>query len=487
MKNMKLFLVAAVGMLTVGCYNRFDTPAPAKIWTEEEVQDMGLTQISIRALKQQFIARWGSLDNTGSNTSWGDTKTLKCGPAANDIEALFENDPQNLIGNPQNMKFWDEAANYYIKGKVISSDAQGNVYKSLYIDDGTGAIELKLCGTLYTIYKLDLSRMDTQWVYVKLDGLYLGNYRMMLSLGDAPSNALNAGLSDRFYANSNFETPLLWRNMDVGKYNRVLPGKPDQLTEASIDSPGDANIIAVNSSNYSKLNQDYYGRLIRFEGVKIRYAGVTFQNLDTDADGQPQLNPVYEKFIEDGGKPVFARNGAVSYYDEQGNLVELLDENGKAVYEYLWKDADPAPSLGDTPYPNFVVTDTGSPVFYEWYRWAYSVNSTGLYGAVLMTLNPSPTSTANAGVYSIRTSGFARFAMKPIPADGTVGNVLGIYSIYSKSSTYSFAQYQITVNRIEDLDFPEESLLTEAWIDHNTPERSYDPEVKNGAGMYDDN
>ena len=197
MKNMKLFLVATVGMLTVGCYNRFDTPAPAKIWTEEEVQDMGLTQISIQALKQQFIARWGSLDNTGSNTSWGDTKTLKCGPAANDIEALFESDPQNLIGNPQTMKFRDDAANYYIKGKVISSDAQGNVYKSLYIDDGTGAIELKLCGTLYTIYKLDLSRMATQWVYVKLDGLYLGNYRMRLSLGDAPSNALDAGVSDR--------------------------------------------------------------------------------------------------------------------------------------------------------------------------------------------------------------------------------------------------------------------------------------------------
>lgn len=32
---------------------------------------------------------------------------------------------------------WPEASKYYIKGKVISSDRQGNIYKSLYIYDGT--------------------------------------------------------------------------------------------------------------------------------------------------------------------------------------------------------------------------------------------------------------------------------------------------------------------------------------------------------------
>ena len=442
MKKIKLFLAAALGLLAVGCYNDFDTPAPAKVWTDEEVEALGLTQISIKELKDRFIKAFGSLENTGNNGSWADTKTLKCGPAANDIEALFENDPENLVGNPQNMKFWDEAENYYIKGKVISSDAQGNVYKSLYIDDGTGAIELKLCGTLYTIYKLDLTRMDTQWVYVKLNGLYLGNYRMMLSLGDAPSNALNTGGANKFYANSNFETPLLWRNTSIAEYNRVLPGEPCQLVEASIDDNNpEANIIAVNSSNYDKLGEDYYSRLIRFKDVTIRYAGVTYQN------------------------PVA--------YDEEGNVTE-------------WSENIEAPAIGDDYFPNYIVTDTGVPEWYQWYRWAYSNVDQGvsLYGSVLMLLNDSATDTNQAGVYSIRTSGYSRFAMKPIPADGTVGTVLGIYSIYSK--TLRYAQYQITVNRIEDLNFPEESLLSEAWIAHNTPPESYTPNVKNGAGEYDD-
>lgn len=435
MKNTKLFLAAAVGLLTVGCYNDFDTPAPAKVWTEAEVQQAtGLQHMTIKELKDKYVREWG-LDGTGSNDSWATTKTIKCGPAANPIEAEFASDPGN-------MKFWDEAAGYYIKGKVISSDAQGNVYKSLYIDDGTAGIELKLCGTLYTIYKLDLSRMDSQWVYVKLKDFYLGNYRMMLSLGDAPSNSLNTGLAEKFYANSNFETPLLWRNTDVAEFNRVLPGEPCQLVEASIDDNNpEANIFKVNTSNYTKLNEAYYSRLVRFEGVEIRYAGVTYEN------------------------PVS--------YDDQGNVTE-------------WSAPVTKPTIGDNPYPNWIVTDSGSPVFSPWYYWAYSRNNVSLYGSVLMMHNTAATKTTDAGVYSIRTSGYSRFAMKPIPQDGTKGNVLGIYGIYSKSPTYPYRQWQITVNRIEDLDFPEESLLTQQWIDHNTPAASYDPPVKNGAGEYDD-
>lgn len=49
--------------------------------------------------------------------------------------------------------------------------------------------------------------------------------------------------------------------------------------------------------------------------------------------------------------------------------------------------------------------------------------------------------------------------MKPIPKDGTEGTVLGIYGIYAKKSDFTggsedWAQYQISVSRIEDLGFP---------------------------------
>ena len=67
-----------------------------------------------------------------------------------------------------------------IGGQVVSEDKSGNIYKSLYIQDATGGIELKLGKTaLYNDYKLG------QWVYVKCGGLTLGAYNGMIQLGYA--------------------------------------------------------------------------------------------------------------------------------------------------------------------------------------------------------------------------------------------------------------------------------------------------------------
>ena len=435
MKTNKIILAAALGLFLAGCYNDFDTPVPAKVWSDEDMQALGLTQISIKEVKDKFVSPeyFGTLERTGSNNSWDDTKTVKLGEPVSPLEADFEE-------NPGNLKFWEEAAGYYIKGKVISSDSQGNIYKSLYIDDGTAAIELKLCGTLYTTFDVDLDTFKSMWVYVKLKDFYLGNYRMMLSLGDAPSNALNAGLRDRYYANSNFESPDLWCSMQNPTYNRVLPGEPCYLDET--------NVKVVDASNYNQLGQDDYGRRIRFRGVKIRYADVSYSDEQRDAEGH-------------------------IVRDAEGNVV--------------WGPEVTAPAFGSNgnPYPNWIVTDSGTPVFSPWYYWAYSRETVSLYGAVLMTLNDAATGTADPGAYSIRTSGYARFAMQPIPRNGTIGNVLGIYGIYS-TQLNQYAQYQITVNRIEDLEFPAESLLSQEWIDHNTPAASYAPPVKDGSGEYDD-
>lgn len=58
-----------------------------------------------------------------------------------------------------------------IAGKVITSDQSGNFYRSLYIQDNTGGIELKIGKTgLYNEFKLG------QTVYVKCKGLWLGMY-----------------------------------------------------------------------------------------------------------------------------------------------------------------------------------------------------------------------------------------------------------------------------------------------------------------------
>ena len=362
---------------------------------------------AIKEVKEKF----GPISNTGTNDNFSTTKTLKFGTRTSE-EAKFDG-----------LMEWPEASKYYIKGKVISSDRQGNIYKSLYIYDGTAGIELKLYNGLYLDFLLDLASkpIKSQWVYVRLDGLYLGNYRMMLSIGGAPSDGINTAGNHKFYANSNLDNPKVAAlNVFRGEYTTL----------------DDSDIKEVDGSNYTSLGEADLGRLVRFNKIKIRYAGVKNQ---------------------DGVTPPNLKNG--------GNA---------------------------NPYPSWIVTDWGTPIFGAWYRWAYnnSEQNIRLYGSVLMSYNDAAEYTSDPGVYGIRTSGYSQFAMKPIPKDGTEGTVLGIYGIYAKKSDFTggsedWAQYQISVSRIEDLGFPPESLLSEEWIRANTPTSSLTPPVKNGGDDYE--
>lgn len=68
--------------------------------------------------------------------------------------------------------------NCVIKGQVTTSDQVGNLYKSLYIQDETAGIEVKIGKNgLYNEYKLG------QWIYVDCSGLTVGDYNGMINIG----------------------------------------------------------------------------------------------------------------------------------------------------------------------------------------------------------------------------------------------------------------------------------------------------------------
>ena len=145
MKSLKIAFALLVGVLAAGCYNDFDTPGPRKLYTDDDMTQMGLQQVSIKTVKGWFTEAFGGISGTGTNNNgWENTKTLKFGELTPDEMQFI-----SLKGRP-------DASNKYIRGKVISSDRQGNIYKSLYIYDGTAAIELKLYNGLYLDYLLDL-------------------------------------------------------------------------------------------------------------------------------------------------------------------------------------------------------------------------------------------------------------------------------------------------------------------------------------------
>ena len=398
MKQYKMILVALLGLVLTACYNKFEMPETAPVYNDELFKAMNpdLEHITIAELKDVV---YGEIQDFGSTNSFEETRYVQ-----------FVADPNKECTPWTLEKKWYNTRNYYIKGKVISNDEQGNVYKSLHIFDGTAAIELKLTNGLFMDYPCNLETGETMWVYVKLRGLYLGNFRMMLSIGDIPTSSYNSWGTPKFYSNSNI--------LSVAKVREhVFKGEKTTLTEGTSD---DSDILVIDKSSSSKLykNRKYLGRLIRFKGLKVRYAGAPNEAGETTAVG----DNVYPQWLCSAGIPVSI---------------------GGAVDDVVQK---------------------------PWYKMAYCVDGVAQYGSILVSYNDAhPTTTNASGVYTVRTSGYSRFAGNFIPKDGTVGDVLAIYSIYAHDWEYQYATYQLSINRIEDFGFetePKEAY--KEWSDYLT-------------------
>ena len=85
--------------------------------------------------------------------------------------------------------------NCVIKGQVTTSDQVGNLYKSLYIQDETAGIEVKIGKNgLYNEYKLG------QWIYVDCSGLTVGDYNGMINIGYSdPTGEYETGYLEHAY------------------------------------------------------------------------------------------------------------------------------------------------------------------------------------------------------------------------------------------------------------------------------------------------
>lgn len=398
MKIFRISLIAIVALLFVGCYNDFDMPEPVKIYTNEDMEAMGLEHVSIKTVKDQFKTVFRTISGTGSNKSWSDTKTLKFGQLSSAEEEMGT------------IRAWEEAENYYIKGKVLSDDKQGNVYKSMFIYDGSAAIEIKLSNDNYLKYP------QGSWVYIKLNDLYLGNYRMMLSIGEGPTDSYNAMGEHKFYANSNIENTTRIKE-------HVFRGEQDELVEGQ-------DIKIITKENYkTELTDDrYFGCLLKFVGVKCYYAGVPY---NADGDTYPVL-----------------KNGS---YDQ--------------IY----------PSWIDTNTRNPVV----SKPWYKWSFNHENIFLYGsVCFTYLDDIETTTHYTSDKGIYIVRSSGYSRFAGRTVVRHGAEGNITAIYGIYSQQSDFSggqydYATYQLTLNRFEDLEFDDEDYLTAEEFEQLTPEDSY--------------
>ena len=423
MKITKIFSIIAAAILATGCYEQFsEVDAYEPIFDGDAFEEMfpGAEHISIAELKYAF----GAISNTGVNSAWSNTKYKLIG------EDIFE------------------GYDVYIKGKVTSDDTEGNVYKSLYIQDETSGIELKLNNNVGVKYK------KGTWVYVRLTGLYLGNYRMMLSLGGAPSESWNKAGEHKFYANSNLEIQeIIDKHVFAG---RSVEGglKVGSFDEGNRYAPN-VDIITVTPENYEEV----------FSPAKIEVEGKFYGTETTDENG------ITRKVFEMSQRELmFGR--LMRFEDIECHYAGVTNQDGVT---------NPGLKSGsfENIYPSWLYTDPRPTVSKPWYHWAFKEEITGrsLYGSVCFTYDHNATVCSANGVYALRSSGYSRFARQNVCKDRERATITAIYGIYAQKSDYKgnaddYASYQLTISSLSDIEFDNgaDALLTDEQVEAMTTE-----------------
>ncbi|HPN23176.1 MAG TPA: DUF5689 domain-containing protein [Tenuifilaceae bacterium] len=202
-----------------------------------------------------------------------------------------------------------------IEGRIISSDKEGNIYKSLFIEDGTAGIEIKLNKTtLYNDYKLG------QKVVVYCNGLHLGDYGGQIQLGSSYSN------------NGVIEISSLEGDVIIKKHV-FKKGKNIEEVTPIVMTP-------------TLLNPANIGRLVQFDNVQIKdtlslVTGLTYTY--ADAVNKVTLNHELKSQIQSFTSTIvlrtsgYARFSGTTINTKQGTIVGILTYYNR-TYQLIIRD-----------------------------------------------------------------------------------------------------------------------------------------------------
>lgn len=284
----------------------------------------------------------------------------------------------------------------WIKGQVISSDASGNVYRSLFIQDETGGMEIKT-GRTNTANEYLLG----QWIYVKLSGLTLGMYGYKAG-NYGGQGMIQLGWADQSgsYETAYIDLPLLVDgHIFKGEMAEAL--KPVKLTEAQL--PGKNDTQATNK---------YIGSLVELDGLKYGNQIFTLLYLSYNQDTKLATNRI---FLSEGtwGVTTWALTK-----DKMGKLLEAGTWDSAVVGSGNEKHG----TVGE----HRSVSGINGATYGDIERNAYSVSHYFKMGAKDI---------------QVRSSGYARFADLEIDPDILSGaasvNLTGIITMYQGSIQFT--------------------------------------------------
>lgn len=218
-------------------------------------------------------------------------------------------------------KYWKDPVNYIdtvkenaiIHGYVTSSDATGNIYKNLVIQDATGALSISInSSSLYTDYRVG------QEIVIPLKNLFIGKYNSLLQLG-----------YPEWYASGQ-----VWEASFM----------PLAMFQAAAELNGMPNLSAIDTTvvKISDLKTDAAGlkkwqsRLVRFDDVKF----VDADGVKTYSDPNASTN----RSIEDAsGSTIVVRNSNYATFKNtplpvgKGSVVGILSYYGTRAGSGTWQ------------------------------------------------------------------------------------------------------------------------------------------------------
>ena len=213
-------------------------------------------------------------------------------------------------------KYWQDAKNYIdtvrlteagehviISGRVVSSDAAGNIYKSLVVQDATAALSMSInANSMYNNYRIG------QEIVIDLTDMYLGKYNGLQQLG--------------FPDVYRDEWEATFMPLEFFKAHAELNGLPE---------PSKVDTI---TTTISALETDAAG-LRKWQSQLVRFNNVYFEGADGELKfTDKQKESADRKLVDKDGASITLRNsGYANFYDEvipqgNGDVVGILSFYG---------------------------------------------------------------------------------------------------------------------------------------------------------------
>lgn len=283
---------------------------------------------------------------------------------------------------------WTIDQNIIIAGKVSTTDQPGNFYKSFYIQDETGGMEIKMGrSALYNDY------LPGQTVYVKCLGLTLGMYGYK-SGSYGGQGMVQVGYSDPSgsYETSYLESPLIIdAHVIRGAYGD--PVQPEVIKESDLPKP----------SNTQATNK-YLGKLVTLKDLYYGHQAFVLLYLDYNKNTKESSNRI---FVSDDTW------GVTTWAMSQTKMTEYITSG-------VWDEI----SIGNAGDYNYgkVGDLKGDGTYPGVQKSAYSVSQYFSMG--------------NTEI-QVRTSGYSKFGDLEIPEDVRSGqraiDITGILTLYQGS------------------------------------------------------